>query len=219
MQVGRFEVAEVLSVVTRRTWATPKQVAEGLRCGVEEASDVLQALVETGWLEFWPQTRVGQAPRLTLTPWAAERLGLRLNDSRCWVPITDPDPPPRVPPKRETIQQSAFDRRAWRSMLERQVDPCADEPWVAVALAEAIGEAWARGLYRGDHGLERLPFPAMFLGLSATWAGKAIMKRRRRCRACGSRQLQPHEFCLQCDNWGLGRVRPKPKRRARRQKR
>jgi hypothetical protein len=210
----------VLAVVVDLGAATPGAVAEALGCGEGEASDRLDALVDGGWLVFWPQAEVGDPPRVTLTPWGAERLGVRLDHrSERWVPVTEGPPALRVPAKRETIQESVFNevRWHWRSALEVMVDPCQDEPWVAVAQAEAIDRALASGVYGGDYGPERLPFPAMFLGLSNPWDGpKPARGRRRLCRACGGRPLPPHVYCLRCDNWGFDDAHSNPVRRARR---
>lgn len=60
-------------------------------------ADVVDGLVADGWLCTW-----AELGSLTLTPWAAERLGVRLEcgeeeSEPTWVPVTDPEPVRRLP--------------------------------------------------------------------------------------------------------------------------
>jgi hypothetical protein len=218
MNVMKMDGATVLSVVVRYTLATPEDVARELGCDVEQASDSLDGLVDAGWLAFWVEEAPGEAPSVTLTPWGAEQLGLRLDDDSRWVPSSQAQPAPRVRAKHRMVHESKHVGGLEESSLDRRVDPRLVEPWVEIAAADEAAVALDRGLYRGDHGRERLPFPTVLLGLSIPWDGPEITLTRRECRSCGGRKLQAHEYCLKCDNWGLQRLIPREARVRRRRK-
>lgn len=60
-------------------------------------SQVIAGLIALGWLVDWPELK-----SVTLTPWAAEQLGVRIEERpgdeiEVWVPATDPEPPFRLP--------------------------------------------------------------------------------------------------------------------------
>lgn len=206
MHATKIDVAAVLSVVVRYTLATPEDVVRELGCETDAASDCLDGLVDGGWLVFWVEESPGELPSVTLTPWGAEQLGLVLDDDSRWIPVSQAQPAPRARSKRRTILESTHDAGHADASLPRCIDPRQAEPWVEVAAAEEVAIARARGLYRGDHGRERLPFPTVLLGLSVPWDGPEITLARRSCRSCGGRALEPHEYCLKCDNWGLQRL-------------
>jgi hypothetical protein len=222
-QVGTGGVVdEAVLVVVQLTSATPEAVARALGRSEAEAEARLQALAAEGWLAFWPAGGSGRRRGATLTPWAAERLGVRLDeDSRRWVPVETPPLRMRVRRRPRTILQSTLDRRRRRGTALDRRDHRQYEPWLQVATGEESERALARGLCQGVYNLDRLPIPTVLLGLALPWDGPEITPARRRCRACGNARLRPHEYCLRCDNWGLDRripveFRPQGLRRRRR---
>ena len=61
------------------------------------SESVVSGLVASGWLDEWPEVQ-----GVTLTPWSAVRLGVRLEcredcEDGVWVPATDPETQPRIP--------------------------------------------------------------------------------------------------------------------------
>jgi hypothetical protein len=210
---GFVEDEAVLTVLRRRVSATPEDVARALSCAVAEARRRLSVLVGLGWLEFWP-TPPGAPLRATLTPWAAERLGVRLDETSArWVPASAGHHQRRVRTKRDTVSFSELDVPVEDSDLS--LDTRQLEPWEALAIAEAIERALAGDLAASVLDLDRLPQPSVLLGETIPWDGPEITAERPRCRTCGGRPLRPHEFCLRCDNWGLDRLRRRRRRSAR----
>jgi len=64
---------------------------------------IVAAMVASGWLEVWEAVQ-----GVTLTPWAADRLGVRLEspeglEDAVWVPMSDPEPQPRMPRWQPTL--------------------------------------------------------------------------------------------------------------------
>jgi hypothetical protein len=60
-------------------------------------SQVIAGLITLGWLVDWPELEA-----ITLTPWAADQLGVKIEERpgdeiEVWVPTTDPEPPFRLP--------------------------------------------------------------------------------------------------------------------------
>jgi hypothetical protein len=215
MPATTLESETILSLVLERLSATQAEVAEALGCTAAEATAFVDALVTGGWLERWSKPGPGRGPAVTLTPWSAERLGVRLNDhSSRWVPRSSRLRPTRARLKRHTVPQFAYDGLGRGSVLHRQRDHRQHEPWVEVAAAELVELALRRGDYSGDYGREGLPVPTFLLGLALPWDRPEITTRRRRCRTCGGRRLRPTAYCLRCDNWGLHRLVPSAIRRA-----
>jgi hypothetical protein len=207
----------ILSLVVRWTLVTPREVAAVLGCDIEQASDRLDVLVDEGWLAFWPVEEVGRPPAVTLTPWAAERLGVVLDNDSRWIAADQPRRTLRVDRRRRFLTETDHDAASGRSSLAKHVDPREPEPWIHATVAEETAYWHSRGVYRGDHGRDRLPFPTVLLGLSISWDGPEITATRRHCRSCGGRRLKAHEYCLKCDNWGLERLLPmKPRTRSER---
>lgn len=64
--------------VGRLAWSEPRALARGLGATLAEVSDALAALSVEGWVDLWPLPW-GEAVA-TLTPLAAERLGLVLEE-------------------------------------------------------------------------------------------------------------------------------------------
>jgi hypothetical protein len=198
---GIVEDEAVLAVLRSRTSATPEDVVRALGCPVAEARRRLSALVGLGWLEFWPTPPCGSL-RASLTPWAADQLGVRLDEtSSRWVPISARHRQRRARTKRDTLLFSELEEPI------EDPDLCINtrqlEPWQAVAIAEAIERAVARGLDPSDPNRDGLPYPPVLLDASSPWDGPEITPERQLCRACGGRPLRFHEYCLRCDNWGL----------------
>ena len=80
-------------------WQTPAQLASKVGGPRAAALDALSDLDVTGWLAPW---ELDGELYVTLTPHAAERLGVRLvpagrSETVRWVPLDDPEPCPRAP--------------------------------------------------------------------------------------------------------------------------
>jgi hypothetical protein len=126
--------------------------------------------------------------------------------------------------KAHTVPESTLthSRRLRRRFFETLPDHRLREPWVPIAMAEEIALALERGHYAGAHGRDRLPEPPVLRGESSIWDGSERDPNPETCPSCGGRDLQPHEYCLRCDNWGLQHLIPvalRPKKARRRRKR
>ncbi len=169
-------------------WASPVEVARRVDRPSESTTDDLADLHLGGWIEVWDRP---DGPVVTLTPLAAERLGLRLvEDGRDldprWLGLGDPEPcPPRA---RNVCHQAAA------ANLDRVVDPTpsplGDPRWVEPD-SRVVGPNRSEPVR-----------PRRLIGLGLTpWPGPA-RPGDRICPACGSRRLPVEAYCLYCDRNG-----------------
>ena len=140
---------------------------------------------------------------MTLSPLAAERLGVRIvevgaAETPRWAPAGDPEPP--APRSRHVC---VGERGA---SLEFVPDP-AMPPEMAAERAERAERAAARPrpvlpANPADPRLDDAPRPSLLLGLGLTpWPGPGGPFGPP-CPACGDRALRRHVYCLVCDRWG-----------------
>ena len=59
--------------------------------------ETIVGLIAAGWVADWPELK-----SVTLTPWAADQLGVRIEERpgdevEVWVPVTEPERPYRLP--------------------------------------------------------------------------------------------------------------------------
>ncbi len=197
-------VAAIQAVVRgREPWRSPADVAEDLGRSEAEATDILAELDAAGWIQVWERA---EGPAVTLTPWAAEWLGLHLVElvegRPRWAPIADQSPP---------IRTGRFAVRMQFAQPEDlgQVEDLAPGPELAAERAEGGGS------------------PAILLGTAAAWHRPAGGP----CPVCGGggfancetggqdfakREMAQNEYCLYCDRWGKDApARPKRPRRRR----
>jgi hypothetical protein len=176
-------------------WLTPAQLASRIGGPRESAFDALADLDASGWLDPWEAD--GEF-YVTLTPHAAERLGVRLvpagrSDTLRWVPVNDPEPCPRAPGR----GQGDVDA------LDLIPDP-APGPEAEVEAAERA-ERMVHRHPRGVHVASEpsLPRPTILLGSGLTpWPGPVEAKARI-CPGCLSGPIPERAYCLVCDRWGL----------------
>jgi hypothetical protein len=190
-------------------WQSPAELADRLGREVEETTDLLCDLDVAGWLEVW-ESETGTL--VTLSPLAAERLGVRLIESGPdatprWSPVGEPEP--REP--RATHVTAASRAAALDFVLDPEPDPgeAAVGSERAASVAAAL-RAQAAGTWPRPHGpagptsLDDLPSPSLLIGVGLTpWPGPDQLEADAICPACGSRRLGPHMYCLCCDRWGL----------------
>ncbi|MBX6315251.1 MAG: hypothetical protein IRY99_20420 [Isosphaeraceae bacterium] len=187
----------------RAAWRTPEEVAGALGQGIEETMDVLADLDLAGWVAVWDRD---DGPVVTLTPWAAERLGLRLaefgpDEVPRWIGAGDPGPPlPRSHPARYATfisLEGGFDAE------EMEIIDPAPGPADAIEQGEGVG-ARIVGASQIDALIDRGHiFPTRLLGLNLTpWPGWSQASAAA-CPVCGGGDLSPHTYCLYCDHWGL----------------
>jgi hypothetical protein len=176
-------------------WQTPAQLASRIGGPRELAFDALADLDASGWLDPWETD--GEF-YVTLTPHAAERLGVRLvpagrSDTLRWVPLSDPEPCPRAPGR----GQGDVDA------LDLIPDP-APGPEAEVEAAERA-ERMIRRNPRGNQvpSESSFPRPTILLGSGLTpWPGPLAGKGRI-CPGCRSQPISERAYCLVCDRWGL----------------
>lgn len=184
-------------------WMSPVTLATTLGLTSEQTEDLLCELDLGGWLELW-ETEDG--PLVTLSPLAAERLGVRLvevgvNATPRWACLGDPDPPaPRV---------KNVCRDARGATLEFVVDTSIPAEVAAIRGERAERVARANPVTpetQSTLGFEDLPKPSMLIGIGLTpWPGPGSAHLPD-CPACGGRALAPRMYCLFCDRWGLDRL-------------
>ena len=98
-------------------WSSPRELARRTRTGPDEVLDLVAVLEEAGWLEGWDR-EVDAV--VTLTPWAAELLGVRIvevgeSELPRWARADQPDPPP---PRARGVFVTWQEERA-----QRAIDP------------------------------------------------------------------------------------------------
>jgi hypothetical protein len=180
-------------------WQTPREIAAALACEVETTSDLLCEMDLEGWIAVWDGEN---EPRITLTPLAAERLGVSIVEfgaqlSPRWARAGDPVPAETRPTHIHSLEQHA--------RPDQMLDPY-DSPDLAAENSERL-ERRAASLRKRPARLSHiddLPCPIHLLGSGLTpWPGPAELQTRSCCPACGDRPLAPHVYCLCCNRWGL----------------
>jgi hypothetical protein len=186
----------ILNALTNgpRAWEPPAALAERLGEGEDRLTDELATLDVEGWLEVWERP---EGLSVTLTAWAAERLGVRLAEcggglSYRWVEVGHPEP--------AAFRARGVAASAALEDLDLVIDPApgpdADLGRFDAECADAKGPAG-------------LPRPAHLIGDGLTpWPGPDRGEAPSACPACLGRKLGPSEYCLRCDRWGLDRERP-----------
>jgi hypothetical protein len=180
-------------------WQTPGQIAKASGRDLEPTTDLLCEMDVAGWVEVWDGD---VEPLVTLTPLAAERLGVVIAEFGVrlkprWVPAGDPPP---SPPKSTDVHYT--DRQAHDDAF---LDPF-DFPDIAAEKSERVERRTAalrKVRDRVTH-IDDLPTPVHLQGQGLTpWPGPAEVDARPCCPACGDRPLAPHVYCLCCNRWGL----------------
>ncbi|HEU5117065.1 MAG TPA: helix-turn-helix domain-containing protein [Isosphaeraceae bacterium] len=201
----------VLHALTRgpSAWVTPVDLALQLGEGESTVTDLLADLDVAGWICVW-EREDGLA--VMLTSWAAHQLGVRLEElggglQYRWVDAGNPEP--SVFRARNVTRSDALEN------LDLVFDPhpTPDEALEALdfALWNLQDSAPRRDLDAG-----RVPAPTHLLGESTMpWPGPSESPGP--CPICQERSLDPQEYCLLCDRWGLDdrfglSSRPRPRR-------
>jgi len=99
-EMSETESAVLAEVIAGPGWLPNQPGAAWTQRRVLElvfGSQTIVSLIALGWLADWPELEA-----VTLTPWAAEQLGVRIEERlgdeiEVWVPMTDPEPPFRLP--------------------------------------------------------------------------------------------------------------------------
>ncbi|CAN5866516.1 hypothetical protein BH23PLA1_BH23PLA1_09330 [soil metagenome] len=170
---------------------SPAELAERMGLGVEETTDALADMDVAGLIAVWEPDEI---PSVTLSPLAAERLGVQMVEYGAeqvihWAAAGDPVP---APPRAKNVCS-----RIQAANLDFLIDP---NP-TAEQAAEDSEEANARPI--GDKAEPQLPFPTLLIGTGLTpWPGPDDAAPAC-CPACGARRLPTHAYCLCCDRWGL----------------
>ena len=169
-----------------------------------ESGDVelaLDSLAEAGLVATWS---FEEETHVTLTPFAAERLGLRISRGR-WVPANAPERRTRV--SKAGIECADPDRIADRRIGE-PIDTLiavedAEAGLADEARRQAAAEASGRRHRRTDADLSesRLTPPSLVLSGCQPWPPAAQWGRR--CPVCRDLALPYFASCLWCDRWGL----------------
>ncbi len=175
-------------------WQTPAQLASRIGGPREPALDALADLDASGWLDPWETE--GEF-YVTLTPHAAERLGVRLvpagrSDTLRWVPIDDPQPCPRA------AGRGQGDVDALDLIPDRSPGPDAD------AESAERAERMAGGAHSTSD--RTFPRPTILLGSGLTpWPGPLASKVGV-CLGCRSEPMSERSYCLICDRWGMDHI-------------
>ncbi len=188
-------------------WQTPAQLAGRLGVELESLNDALADLEADGWLDPW---EMGEALFVTLSPVAAEWLGVRLDpvgrsDAMRWASIDDPEPSGPL----------ASRGVGGGTLLDLIPDPAPGPEAMLEASERALRIAASRAAAGDDSWFDSLPRPSTLLGSGLTpWPGPS-RRAGRPCPACLSGPISESAYCLVCDRWGLdhmlaalGRGRP-----------
>jgi hypothetical protein len=179
-------------------WRSPADLADALHRDVDETTDLLCSLDIAGWVDVW---ECDPGPLVTLSALAAERLHVHLvevgsDEIPRWARTGDPTPPhPKA--KHVCISESA-------SSLAFVIDPqsppdlAAEQAENAASIASALQDGSVRTVK-----IHELPKPTMLIGQGLSpWPGPD-RDPRVPCPACGGNRLDPNEYCLCCDSWGM----------------
>ena len=98
--LSEIESAVLAEVIAGPGWLPSQPGAAWTQRRVLElvfGSQTIVSLIALGWLADWPELEA-----VTLTPWAADQLGVRIEERpgdeiEVWVPATDPEHPFRLP--------------------------------------------------------------------------------------------------------------------------
>ncbi|WZO97997.1 hypothetical protein EP7_005049 [Isosphaeraceae bacterium EP7] len=185
-----------------RAWQTPREVASATGLEVEQTTDLLADLDLAGWLDVW-ECDPRQGPVVTLTAAAAEIMGVRLvevgfDEVPRWIRQGDPEPsPPRA-------------RGVFVSHRAAQLDQLFDQAPTPDEAAELAEEATRQAAHAvtlapsaAAKNLDRLPHPTLLIGEGLSPFPGPMPTPPPVCPACAGRELDPHEYCLVCDSWGL----------------
>lgn len=176
-------------------WQTPPQLAALVGGPREAALDALAELDAAGWLDPWENE--GEL-FVTLTTYAAERLGVRLiaggrSETLRWAPLDAHEPCPRAPGRGQG-DVDALD-------LIPDPSPGPEAEIEAAERAERLGPVRVADFEAPS--LANLPRPAILIGSGLTpWPGPG-QTLGPTCPACRSRPLPEKAYCLVCDRWGL----------------
>lgn len=182
-------------------WKAPRAVAQALHWDVDETTDILASLDESGWIEVWERP---EGLAVTLSPLGAERLGVRLVERRgfgstpCWAEQGEREPGP--------TPAFGHARTARGACLDYALDPhpSPDEELELAEEAEAFATEAAREVEYDDslspERLRLLPMPTRLVGEGKSpWPGPGLAS----CPICRGGRLDPRSYCLYCDRWGL----------------
>jgi hypothetical protein len=171
-----------------RAWSGAREIAALLEWPVEYVNEVLSDLSANGLVEPW-----GAA--FTLTPLSAEGLKVHIVERGyryVWAPLFDHGRPARS----KAVEAS------------EAMDPSLSPLDVAAAREES--DRW---LPRGPFDVDRLPRPRVIVtGSETTWSERPARVAGRRyvvkmaayaCSACRNSKMDPCDYCLRCDRWGL----------------
>lgn len=213
-QIDRL--AEVLG--TLRTAApTLEEVAEAMGLDGDPLSDLLERAEAAGVVEPW---QLQDGPLLvSLTPWSAERAGLRIAESSGeseaavsyrWEPVETPDPSPRPLPSRGFVVASVAAGPDHRGDF---LDGVADLSPGPVELVD-FGARQERNRARREAGSvaagEPLFRPIHIAGLGAPWVTASAEKV---CSGCFGRALAFMGYCAKCDRCGFDALITPPSQR------
>lgn len=206
-------------------WSEPAQIAESLMIECGHVIDIMTCLVMSGWLAFWESPESG--PLVTLTPLAAHRLGVRLEegesgDALYWT-ADAATARPRV--SRADAERS----EANRALLAESVDPSPDHRDMIEALDylhALLDQVWPSKARRRRELWERLPNPSVCVGMSDPCylpahdftrknprmgsCGAAYPENPqngRTCKGCKGGALAEYECCPRCSRDGLEALR------------
>lgn len=210
---GRFDLDDLLWLIQEMpsSQSTPEELLAD--CGLRSipvtdrrlARLIAQAQAD-GLVAIWEDDR----PYVTLTPLAAERLGVQLSiDSSYWLAAG-------------VRRQERVEIKPWEDHIEvdpeRYVDPTLPEPIDVLIDAEARGELLGPGQFRLRDG-SRLCV-GLVLGIGAPWPRAILDAARGPCPGCGDARLARGVYCALCHAAGadglLPRIEPDLEKDARR---
>lgn len=185
----------ILHAIVRgvRAWSTPAELARATGLEVDTTLDQVADLDQAGWVACWDRP---DGPVVTLTPLAAERLGVRILEvGRDLMPRWDR---PEVWTVDRPVRASV-DRGRPETHWPDRIDPGPGPAEQAIAAEELLATTGPR---RGD--IDTSPRLSVLIAASLTpWPGPTAAASC--CPGCGGRPLRAWEYCLYCDRWGLDR--------------